>query len=186
MAGAHVSADAKFFGLTADGYNLVLKPDKVTYTRNLPVRTRENMSACLAVGMTGFWSEHTEKGMIWATDDYGYHSVYVDRKRGTAKHCCDKVNFGGVYCSRSGPTIDFTVMERAELVLPIKTPVEETVIVTPPAPTTHRVAAAVSLINHDPGWFDDIPTDTLAQCLGLTEYDSMIEAELAARKKGTS
>lgn len=107
--------NAKFFGLTADGHNLVLKPDKVTYTRNLPPRTRENMSAALAVGMTGFWSEHTERGMIWATDDYGYHSVYVDRRRGTAKHCCDKVNFGGVYCHRSGPTMDFTVMERLEL-----------------------------------------------------------------------
>lgn len=52
--------------------------------RPIVKKTRENMAACAAVGLS-YWSGHPTAGLVWAVDAYQTaHPVHVDRKNGTA------------------------------------------------------------------------------------------------------
>lgn len=94
-ATAHVPAKAdlnetlRFFGLTrrADGSLRLSAP--TTRPQNVaPARTRENVAACAAVGLS-FWSEAPVPNGMWAVDTHQRaHLVKVDRRARRAHVAC--------------------------------------------------------------------------------------------------
>lgn len=53
--------------------------------RPIPARTRENIAACAALGLS-YWSEAPGAGRLWAVDDTQQaHEVRIDRKRSEAE-----------------------------------------------------------------------------------------------------
>lgn len=55
----------------------------------IPLRTRENVAACEALGLS-FWSEHPQPGVLWAVDDHQQaHAVKIDRRRGLSYRYID-------------------------------------------------------------------------------------------------
>lgn len=87
--GADLNETLRFFGLKryADGSAHLAAPSqrRVTVVR---ARTRENVAACAAVGLS-FWSEAPVPNGMWAVDDSQHaHLVKVDRRAQRAYVAC--------------------------------------------------------------------------------------------------
>jgi hypothetical protein len=54
----------------------------------LPLRTREKLSACRALGLD-YWADHPSAGCVWAVDGRQFHVVKIRPKDFLAQHVCD-------------------------------------------------------------------------------------------------
>ncbi len=94
------------------GFGLWIRPRSTPRTTSVPTRTRENISACAALGLS-FWSEAPPNRTLWALDSaQRVHMVRMDRTNGTVQHLCGREEARGYRdthgrCRDSGRSAEF-------------------------------------------------------------------------------
>ena len=94
-----------------DGAARFPAPTRSRGSATIAARTRENIAACAALGLS-YWSDHARPHLLWAVDDQQVaHSVRVDRKSGRVEHVCAKWTEGidDRVCPDAGRSRSYTV-----------------------------------------------------------------------------
>lgn len=75
-------------GKSRKGFGLWIRPRTRPTIKAVPTRTRENIAACAALGLS-YWSEAPDNGALWALDtDTVIHMVMITSHSNTAEHIC--------------------------------------------------------------------------------------------------
>lgn len=112
--------NARYWGMTLVGNELRLVDKPVSYTNNLPVKTRDKIKACSTIGLT-YWADHPGKACVWATDFHRrWHVVKIDYKNREVEHYCGKSDalghvHGSTKCVETGRREGFFACENLQI-----------------------------------------------------------------------
>lgn len=89
-------------GKSRKGFGLWIRPRTTPTIRAVPIRIRENIAACAALGLS-YWSEAPPNCALWALDsEQEIHMVQVERTNGAVRHLCGQDEARGYRDTRDG------------------------------------------------------------------------------------
>lgn len=114
------NASVRDWGLTWVGHELRYVHKPVTFTNNLPTKTRDKIKACSTIGLS-YWADHPGKACVWATDFHQrWHVVKIDYKNREVEHYCGKGDalgyaHGSDKCPETGRREGFFICEKLDI-----------------------------------------------------------------------
>lgn len=150
---------------------------------------RQNIAACAVHGVY-YWSDHPERGAVWATtDDQKFVEVQINRSRGESylENKSSKKYTLADTLADVAHQLGYrpSIVEEKEIPVattPRKKPVRKP---APPTVSGMTLKSALSLIRHDPRWLSPISSELLLEAVGKTDSDLLVRAELKARGVST-